>query len=214
MISTIEFLTKAQEICKGEEFEELRKKDKQKVFDLFMDTDAKKEFDGDGDGGFAFARVGEVSITFSSYAEYLYAEDIRACLIGLKICVDGEESDFETAIKWLENEKQQQMPLALLNTSILTAPGEYVLEDITLEEAKELVSKNELDSAIGHDSTAKVMTTLLDVEVPVNRQMFCQQPAQKALVFKLNGRPEEGKILTVKEIEAIGYKFQLLKRIR
>lgn len=104
--------------------------------------------------------------------------------------------------------------LALLNTSIITVPGNYELEDITLKTAKELVSKNELDSAIGHASTAEIMTTLLGVEIPVNRQMFQQQVGQEALVFKLNGRPEEGKILTTEEIEQIGYKFQLLTRNR
>lgn len=75
-----------------------------------------------------------------------------------------------------------------------------------------MVLENELDSAIGHDATSKVMTALLGVEVPVNRQMFCQQPGQKALVFKLNGRLPEGKILTVEEIQEIGYKFQILSR--
>lgn len=104
--------------------------------------------------------------------------------------------------------------LALLNTSILTTAGNYTLTDITLDEARQLVSENgdNLDSAIGHASTAEIMTTLLDVDVPVNRQMFSQEPGQQALVFKLNGRPEEGKILTAAEIEDIGYKFQLLTR--
>lgn len=105
------------------------------------------------------------------------------------------------------------MKLAILNTSILTTTGAYTLEDITLDQAKELVSTNELDSAVGHQSTAEIMTTLLGVEIPMNRQMFAQQPGQQALVFKLNGRPEEGKILSVEEIERIGYKFQLLSRI-
>lgn len=104
--------------------------------------------------------------------------------------------------------------LALLNTSILTTAGNYTLTDITLAEARQLVSDNDgnLDSAIGHASTAEIMTTLLGVDVPVNRQMFSQEQGQKALVFKLNGRPEEGKILTAAEIEDIGYKFQLLTR--
>lgn len=105
------------------------------------------------------------------------------------------------------------MKLAILNTSILTTTGTYTLEDVTLDRAKELVSTNELDSAVGHQSTAEIMTTLLGVEIPMNRQMFAQQPGQQALVFKLNGRPEEGKILSVEEIERIGYKFQLLSRI-
>lgn len=104
--------------------------------------------------------------------------------------------------------------LALLNTSILTTAGNYTLTDITLDQARQLVSSNadNLDSAIGHQSTAEIMTTLLDADIPVNRQMFTQAVGQQALVFKLNGRPEEGKILTTEEIEQIGYKFQLLTR--
>ncbi|RGC26101.1 DUF1874 domain-containing protein [Hungatella hathewayi] len=108
------------------------------------------------------------------------------------------------------------MKLALLNTSILTTAGEYHLTDITLDEARNLVKKHRdnLNSAIGHASSAEIMTTLLGVEVPMNRQMFIQDVGQRALVFKLNGRPEEGKILTVKDIEQIGYKFQILDRIK
>lgn len=105
--------------------------------------------------------------------------------------------------------------LALLNTSILTTAGTYILIDITLEDARRIVSDHtgNLDSAIGHQSTAEIMTTLLGTEIPVNRQMFTQEVGQAALVFKLNGRPPEGKILTVEEIEEIGYKFQILKRM-
>lgn len=106
------------------------------------------------------------------------------------------------------------MKLALLNTSILTTTGTYNLEDITLDRAKELVHGNELDSAIGHASTAEIMSTLLEEDISVNRKMFQQQEGQQALVFKLNGRPEEGKILSAEEIEQIGYKFQLLTRVK
>lgn len=105
--------------------------------------------------------------------------------------------------------------LALLNTSILTTAGEYRLTDITLDEARIMVKNNcdNLDSAIGHESTSEIMTTLLGVEIPMNRQMFLQDVGQRALVFKLNGRPEEGKILSVEDIEQIGYKFQILDRM-
>jgi hypothetical protein len=105
------------------------------------------------------------------------------------------------------------MKLAVLNTSILTTEGTFTLKDITLEEAKKLVKENEILSAVGHQSTADILTTLLETEIPMNRIQFAQETGQKALVFKLNGRPEEGKILTAEEIEAIGYKFQLLTKI-
>lgn len=104
------------------------------------------------------------------------------------------------------------MKLGILNTSILTEAGEYKLLDITLEEAKLIVSKNEIDSAVGHQSTADILTTLLGKEIPMNRQMFSQKIGQSCIVFKLSGRPEEGKILNKQEIEDIGYKFQLLTR--
>ena len=103
--------------------------------------------------------------------------------------------------------------LAILNTSILTTTGMFELQDITLEEAKQLVRDNDILSAVGHQSTADILTTLLETTIPMNRIQFAQEVEQKALVFKLNGRPEEGKILTTEEIEAMGYKFQLLTKI-
>ena len=104
------------------------------------------------------------------------------------------------------------MKLGILNTSILTTVGIYELKDITLEQAQDLVHNNDILSAVGHQSTADILTTLLGTTVPMNRIQFAQEVGQKALVFKLNGRPEEGKILTQQEIEEIGYKFQLLIR--
>lgn len=109
----------------------------------------------------------------------------------------------------------KNLKLALLNTSILTTVGDYTLRDITLEDAKNLISNHtdNLDSAIGHSSVAEIMTTLLGVTVSVNRQPLIQEVGQQALVFKLKGRPEEGKILSAEEIEENGYKFQLLERL-
>lgn len=105
------------------------------------------------------------------------------------------------------------MKLAVLNATIATTDGTYKVETISLDEAKALLSGSELDSAVGHQSTADIMTTLLDVDIKMNRQQFSQQIGQKALVFKLKGRPEEGKILSSKEIKDIGYEFKLMTRI-
>jgi hypothetical protein len=103
--------------------------------------------------------------------------------------------------------------LAILNTSILTSDGQYVMETITLDQAKQLVKDaDSIDSAVGHVSTAEILTTLLDINIDVNRQMFEQQVNQTALVFKLNGRPPEGVVLSRDEIEAIGYSFKTLVR--
>lgn len=104
--------------------------------------------------------------------------------------------------------------LGLLNTSIITNVGSYELRDISLEDARMLVddyiNSNGIESAIGHQATADIMTKLLRVKIDVNRIQFCQEPGQTALIFKLNGRLEEGKILDIEDINKIGFKFQLL----
>lgn len=108
----------------------------------------------------------------------------------------------------------QNQPVAVLNTSIVTADGSFTLETISLDEAKALVADPaEVLSAVGHESTSQILTELLGVTVPVNRIQFAQQQGQVALVFKLHGRPQEGTILSREEIEAVGYSFKKLTRL-
>ena len=83
------------------------------------------------------------------------------------------------------------MKLAVLNTSILTTEGTFTLKDITLEEARNLVKENEILSAVGHQSTADILTTLLETEVPMNRIQFAQEKGQKAYFLKAFGFQEE-----------------------
>lgn len=108
--------------------------------------------------------------------------------------------------------------LILLNTSILTSFGTYIYKPLTLEEARELVSEfrqeeKSIQSAIGHQSTAELLTTLLEFPVAANRMEFKQTADDLALIFKLNGRPPEGKVLSREELEEIGYEFGLLSRL-
>jgi hypothetical protein len=104
-------------------------------------------------------------------------------------------------------------PIAILNTSIITSVGTYEMTPTTLEIARILVNKPEgFISAIGHQSTAEILTNLLQIEVPMNRINFEQQVLQMALVFKLKQRAPEGVILSAEQIEEIGYEFFLLKR--
>jgi hypothetical protein len=113
------------------------------------------------------------------------------------------------------------MKLALLNTSILTAYGSFTYVPVSLSDAQLLAyNANEpmigpddgILSAIGHQSTAEILTDLLEMPISVNRIQFAQEVNQSALVFKLKGRAPEGAILGREEIEAIGYEFGLLTR--
>jgi len=102
--------------------------------------------------------------------------------------------------------------ITILNTSIITAHGEYKYKPISLDTAKEMVQNNPFQSAIGHDSTSQIISTLLNIDCPVNRILYKQQTGEQALVFKLNGRPPEGKILTIEELETIVYDWGLLTK--
>lgn len=114
--------------------------------------------------------------------------------------------------------------IALLNTTIATTDGTYEVKTVSLGYVlnylyDELMNMAVLDSAIGHESTAQIMDTLLrptlknfDLSIEMNRQMFAQEVGQTAIVFKLKGRAPEGKILSAEEIEAVGYDWKLMTR--
>lgn len=102
--------------------------------------------------------------------------------------------------------------ITILNTSILTDYGDYRYQPIEVDKVKLILDKNEWQSAVGHESTAAILTELLEREVSVNRIQWCQQAGELAIVFKLKGRPPEGTILSREEIERMGYEFGTLDR--
>jgi Domain of unknown function (DUF1874) len=107
------------------------------------------------------------------------------------------------------------MKIGILNTSILTNDGQYILETISLETAKDLVVGQELEYDLcgGLVATAQIISNLLDITILANRQQFAQEVDQQALVFKLKGRIPEGRVLSQEEIEAIGFEWKLLTRL-
>ena len=105
------------------------------------------------------------------------------------------------------------MEIAILNTTIVTTDGLYRITPISLEGARELINRNDLLSAIGHQSTADILTELLGLEISMNRINFEQQVGQSAIVFKLKSRAPEGVILNKEEIENIGDEFKLMTRV-
>ena len=104
--------------------------------------------------------------------------------------------------------------LYILNAPILTAEGSYRLKKISVNEARKLLNKYDFISAIGHQSTAEIISEILGIEIPFNRISIQMNRGDIAIVFKLKARPPEGKILTKEEIEEIGFDLYLLKRTR
>ena len=105
--------------------------------------------------------------------------------------------------------------IVFLNTTILTCDGIFSLHTQPLANVRELLSavKDERLSAIGHESTALILSELLGETIECNRIQYKQEIGDLAICFKLNGRPPEGKILTKEEIEAIGYEFKFLNLV-
>lgn len=105
--------------------------------------------------------------------------------------------------------------LILLNSAIVTTFGTFEFSPIELVDARRIVAEaDEVVSAIGHESTAAIMTELLEFQVPMNRVPVRQEAGENALVFRLKGRPPEGVVMTREEIDAIGYEFALLRRLK
>jgi len=80
------------------------------------------------------------------------------------------------------------------------------VEEISVERAKEEL-KNGFTSAVGHPDTAKLLTELLDVNVPANRIMVKLNHGDSVIVFQLLTRLPEGKVLTADELRQLPYKF-------
>jgi len=104
------------------------------------------------------------------------------------------------------------MKILLLNSPILTAPGEYEYKLISEEAAANLIKSFGFESAVGHASTAEIMSTLFGTEIPMNRIQALQKPSQLAIIFRLKTRPAEGKVYSADEIKKLGYEIGLLTR--
>lgn len=93
--------------------------------------------------------------------------------------------------------------------------AEFKIKKISVEEARDIVDKaKEIKSAIGHELTAKVLSTLLGTTIEVNRISIYFNINDEAIVFVLKQRLPEGKvIMSQEEIEKIGYEIFYVRRV-
>jgi len=78
---------------------------------------------------------------------------------------------------------------------------------ISVQEAKQLLANSNFISAVGHQSTAHLMSAVLGISVPYNRAQIYLEPGDQAVGFVLKARPPEGRVLSREELESIGYYF-------
>lgn len=69
-------------------------------------------------------------------------------------------------------------------------------------------------SAVGHQETAKALSELLGMEIPMNRIEVQMQPGDQAVRLRMRSRVPEGKLLTVDELKKIGFDLDLLHRLQ
>jgi hypothetical protein len=96
--------------------------------------------------------------------------------------------------------------LVLLNAPVLPKkPMVMVSEPTTLENVKSLVRISErIESYIGHESTARLLSQLLSVDIAVNRGEYEPKVGDVAIVVKLKKRlqtPQDLKSITVEDLE-------------
>lgn len=110
--------------------------------------------------------------------------------------------------------EQGKLPVALFNGTVATTNGLYEIKDIDEATARQYVKRYGYISAVGHQATAEIMSTILQTPIPMNRIQFFQEVGQLAIVFKLNERPEEGIVLNKQQIEKIGYSLKIMQRLQ
>jgi len=104
--------------------------------------------------------------------------------------------------------------LFILNSPVLTGYGTWRFEGpLGIEAARECLSQGEFVSTVGHAASAEFLSTLLGVEIPVNRIRVELEPGERALVLRLKERLPEGQVLSADEMKRFPFELGLLTRI-
>lgn len=85
--------------------------------------------------------------------------------------------------------------------------AKLIVREMTLQEVKHFLKNYGFISAIGHFSTAELLTSLLEMPVEMNRIQVKLEPSDVVIVFQLQTRLTEGQVLSKEELEKLQYKF-------
>ncbi len=93
---------------------------------------------------------------------------------------------------------------ALITSSKI--PMTLKTKPVSLNLVREVVRNKEIESYIGHEATANLLSSLLNINVPVNRGMYDPKINDTAIVVRLKKRlekPEDIKNVSPNDIEFI-----------
>lgn len=74
-----------------------------------------------------------------------------------------------------------------------------IIRPIDLDTVRDLLKRG-FESAVGHQSTAEILTLLLGLEVKMNRIAIKLEAGDILVVFQLSIRLQEGKVLSSEEV--------------
>jgi hypothetical protein len=100
----------------------------------------------------------------------------------------------------------------VLNAPVITNYGDYRFASISPDEAKSVLS-GDFVSAIGHESTARVMSDIIGVEIPFNRITIRMEKGDKAVALWLLNRPGEAEVYSKEDLAAVPCELGLLERV-
>lgn len=104
--------------------------------------------------------------------------------------------------------------LYLFNTTIMPNEGVYVNKKVSLDKALEIFKcYPKFTSAIGHQGSADAFNSLGFEGVEVNRIQATMKTGDQAIALKVTGRLPEGSILSLEELQKIGFEFFLIVMI-
>jgi hypothetical protein len=98
--------------------------------------------------------------------------------------------------------------IIFLNALITSSKTPMTLKTkpITLDEVRKIISDKEIESYIGHEATANLLSSLLNRDIPTNRAMYDPKPNDVAVIIRLKKRlekPEDVKNVTENDVEFI-----------
>jgi len=93
--------------------------------------------------------------------------------------------------------------------SMLTPPTTLTVVEASIEDVKNILTRG-FTSAVGHESTANIISTQLGIQVPTNRVSIKLSAGDVLIVYQLLTRLPEGKILGVDEIRQVTAKWYIV----